>query len=852
MPSGIHTSHSMNTPTAAQVTWMPCLGDTGLALFSTTADQRAALGDAVFLATHHPITLRWQETDLQITRMTQEELLTRLMAEQGVAPGNRVFVLYGAAGAGKSELLQWLVQQITLRHPARSRGMVRVSRTELDVVQIVERFHSRLSGRYFSAQTHARWGELHSKPLTLAKLLVLSALERLLQHDDQITALFYWLAAPVQRNLEKRLSEEASDADPTFLELFSDEDWVELQRATELSTRLDLESLREALAAAFRGLLLENVHLPETMRLLSAEIMQQHGVRPLLLIDDMVRSLNLFAGDLMDYLITLEEGDWDVVMGVTPASLQTHGRGRQFLERIAYLDTVDDRVQKLWLSDELGQESYFLDEGNCVDFAARYLAAYRRLNGVACQTCTQYTRCRGLGQAVDVGLLAPFNAPALLRVFRALPAGKGKARYFLRALAAILQQAHAGAAMPDLLKRYSLREFVARCESPREAALAETYANVTHDAEIATVAPGVARFFAQPVAPEIAIETLTSQLSLPVSAARDGPPAVAEDPELGAIRRWLEGEAANRQLLLTVRQGIARWLRTVGPPHVLTRHGVAKPHGVLRWEMRYLDVTPPILLDDVDAPQLGLSIQRTLGFLAFDFAKLAKARGDSARVLATTIAADAYAANLLQAARDLRGMLFQRLEEQLSMSPELLALHTAIFVLCLDVDAPPIPGLPPRFQSWLAQRRTRGAAWRSELDAATHRALLQLFDDFFKLRENLVDGARIARLSHAWDDDGWLGPLLTLRPATLDPAFTLGGRPLADTLGLIQSIVAHWQGDASESELSPSSAAAVEALHVQGKRGVPLTTLSPEVLAELAAIRPEVYTQLKVWIDPPA
>jgi hypothetical protein len=36
----------------------PCLGETGLQLFATTADQRYQVGTELFLATHFPVTLR--------------------------------------------------------------------------------------------------------------------------------------------------------------------------------------------------------------------------------------------------------------------------------------------------------------------------------------------------------------------------------------------------------------------------------------------------------------------------------------------------------------------------------------------------------------------------------------------------------------------------------------------------------------------------------------------------------------------------------------------------------------------------------------------------------------------------
>lgn len=844
--NALHVAHKGHQ--GQHVDWMPCLGSNGLALFSPTADQRATLGEEVFRATHFPMAMRTQEAGRLTSIVTQEQLLEQVIGAKRVGPGNRIFVLYGAAGAGKSELLRWLAVEIAQQNPARAQAMVRVSRTELDVIQIVERFHTKLSGNYFSAQTHARWEDLRSKPLTLAKLLVLSALERLLTRDDEINALFYWLASPVQRNLERGFAGAGpSNSNYPVLELFSDEDWNALTNTTELSQLLEPESLRDALATAFRNLLLENVHLPDTLRLLSEDVFQRHSVRPILLVDDLVRSLNLFAGDVMDYLITLEAGNWDAVIGVTPASLQMHTRGRQLLDRIAYLDTIDDRVQKLWLSDDFGHESYFLHEENCAEFAARYLDEYRRQNGVQCSTCAQRQRCSGMGQSSDDRLLAPFNRNALQRILRALPPGKGKARYFLKAVSEVLQLAANGADLPESLKVHAQREFLARCESPVEAAIVELYADLNDGARSVRIDSGVGDFFNLDITDYYSVELLTAQDEKRTNHASSYQPK--EDPQRVAIRQWLENEAANRQLLLPLRQGVARWLRVVGAPQVINRHGIAKPHGMLRWEGRYLDVVPPIVIEGIDDAQEGVSVSRSMGLLAFDFSEFAKAKGNETRRLAAKIAESRYAGELLRSASMLRARLLQELEVQLSMPIEQFALHCYIFVLCLGREHPRMPGLPPRFWLWLQQEQLRRAAWRSAINDGMEDALVSLFEDFFRLRENVFDGALVMHLCQQITDDHWLTPLLQIQSHSVDSAFVLGDRSLAETIREIQTTVDLWLDNSNGAVLSPASQAVLNDLMVCGSNGIPLFKLTREVMSELEAVKPEVLATLKVCME---
>lgn len=830
--------------------WMPCIGEAGLVLFGATADQRATLGEEVFMTTHTSIEMRTQSAGRLLGRMTEQDLLAQLTTTQSLRPGNRVFVLYGAAGAGKSELLRWLAMKLAQHEPRRAEVLVRVSRTELDVVRIVERLQSRLSGRFFSAQTHARWSDLRTKPLTLAKLLVLSALERMLTRDEEINALFYWLTAPVQRNLERGLEALADNhEDAGILELFSEEDWVDLSRSTELSQLLEPEVLRAELVAAFRTLLLENIQLPQTLQHLSDEVTQQHNVRPILLIDDLVRSLNLFAGDLMDYFITLEAGSWDVVVGVTPASLQTHARGRQLLERIAYLDTIDDRVQKLWISDDYGNESYFLDESNCADFAARYLDEYRRLNGIVCSHCVQRPRCEELGHSVEGRLTAPFSRIALERVLRAMPPGKGKVRHFLRALGEMLQRLAKNEGILDVVSSYARRDFMARAKVRSEATVVELYAELNEGTLTAEVDMGLARFFGTTLAESYSVEPLMAKSGQSASARLPHTVVSTEDPERDAIRRWLEGEATNRQLLRPLRQGVARWLRLFGTPHILTSRGVARPSGVLRWAKRYLDVTPPVILEDVDEVQEGITVGRSVGMLAFCLAQLARAKGEETHRLTIRISEDEFSAELLYAAHRLQNHLHAQLEDQLGMSPSRAALHLYFFTLSLTEEDISVPGVPLHFYQWLLQERARRGAWKAEVPEETFRMLSRLFTDFFQLRENVVDGPAIETLCQSVQDDTWLMPLLGPKPEKLSPDFMLGDRPFFCVIEEVQAMIVRWSHVKSMDGLSPSTHAVLNALTASGQRGVSLSHISPSVWTELAALRPDLYETLRVRWD---
>ncbi|HEU5377177.1 MAG TPA: hypothetical protein VFV38_17230, partial [Ktedonobacteraceae bacterium] len=121
---------------------LPCLASKGTKIFTPTADQRYLLGDDEFLRTHFPVQLRSYRSNYQIV-LTEQDLLLQLLEQDAPVLGNRVFILYGAAGSGKSELLRWLQTQISLRNNERASITTRIARTDLDIFHIVQRLQEK-------------------------------------------------------------------------------------------------------------------------------------------------------------------------------------------------------------------------------------------------------------------------------------------------------------------------------------------------------------------------------------------------------------------------------------------------------------------------------------------------------------------------------------------------------------------------------------------------------------------------------------------------------------------------------------------------------------------------------------
>src|SRR5579862_5494575 len=135
---------------------LPCLKPDGLSIFTTTADQRLAFGTAIFLNTHYPMSLKRFLPNGKTATLNEDDVLRQLLHIPQNLHGNRVIILYGAAGVGKSELMAWL----TIHLQSSDRPIARVSRNDLDVLSTLEKFRHWLTGDYFTEATHQRWVQM--------------------------------------------------------------------------------------------------------------------------------------------------------------------------------------------------------------------------------------------------------------------------------------------------------------------------------------------------------------------------------------------------------------------------------------------------------------------------------------------------------------------------------------------------------------------------------------------------------------------------------------------------------------------------------------------------------------------
>jgi len=807
---------------------LPCLKPDGLEVFTATPDQRLMLGDVWFERTHIPMTLRQVTPAGQAKLWREDQILAQLLDWRTRRTGNRVTVLFGAAGAGKSELMAWLERRIGSLQPERAGAVVRISRTELDLLSILGKFRHLLTGSAFDGLTQTRWEAMRRKPRTLSKLLVLRALESLLDNDDLIAALHYRLVDLVTPHIEALLNH--TDSAQT-MDVLSRDAFSALLTETALPFPFAFEAFRQKLIDGFREMMLDGMNLPDTLRALSDHF-ESIGMRPVLLIDDLVQSISVFATDLLDYFVTLEQGNWDVVVGITPASLQSDARGRDLLDRLTHLDTIDDRVDKLWLSDEQGFGSTFLDDTTSLTLTHAYLEAFRALNGVECVSCPMLRACRGLSGKPDAPILSPLTPEAVGRIFRSLPEGKGKVRALVRALRGVLTGFIHGQDLDEAFSSVARSDLAVEGGSPVARAAARWYSRLDDDSPDPLVR--ALAFFG--VSNESAFLSITRVVNRPTFA--ESFPALSERPDsahLTAVQTWLEGKPANRQLLHSLRQGAVMFLRGVGVSDSLNHPAIAKNNRALRLRRVELGVSPPMKIEDVDDYD-GLTLSRGLGHVAFALAGLGKSTGAAAKSHGQKAASDLRALALIWEVEAQNERDWGDLEWELGVPLADFALHLAVMGWVFSASE---SDLPPGLSSGLADDiRAAREKWAmcGWLGADLSLWTTRLFDDHFRLRETVVDGGRVGLLSEGLTVNGIFTRLLAIEADRLPAEAVLGREPLRSVITTLQTVIQRAQSNPDgRSDI-------IGRLH--GGESIPLAEIPDEALATIRGAGRVIYLSM--------
>jgi hypothetical protein len=563
---------------------IPCISHKSLKLLTGTADERYTFSPQFFRDTHFPQVMR-EYVSAEVNReVTEGELLQQLKQEETY--GNRLFFIYGSTGSGKSELLCWLRDQ-WLRSDCK-RPVIRISRTEMNPQILIKKCYETLGLESLVSIQESKWDLLIQKPITIINQIVWTGLSEHFEHDEQIVPLALMIRPMIEKNVLEFTKQVKNMHVHTPLQIISESQFDEMKRQTSLIFELDFKTLQHTLIEKMDQFLFEGQTIGMLFRQLHQQVIRA-GVRPLLLIDDLVQSVNLYAADLMDQLFTLEEGAWDVVLGLTPGFYQDFRQQQTLNNRLQYLDTIDDRVRKLWISDESGKTFYNINREKAVDYIRRYMHELKKSNGWTCgSACPNVQQCQALLvdrehalQVEDEQRLLqtlPLNPPLIRRMYDGIAEGKGKLRYMILRTKEVTQTLMGGGNRILQTIGYFHRELFAEHEDKVIKTLAELFA-YENRGEVRMNVRFCAHFVDKTEDMTVSLYKLGEQSANQDEGDVDS--GVAEVHTEAFVRDWVEGKNLNLNLLDQTRVSVATLIHDVTKATSLKRPYTARQGSLL-------------------------------------------------------------------------------------------------------------------------------------------------------------------------------------------------------------------------------------------------------------------------------
>ena len=783
---------------------MGCISPKGLRVFQITADGRYGISEDLFFKTHFPMNIKRQSQAISTYDITEEDLLNEILDIDriGVQGENRVYFLFGATGSGKSELSKWL--QVKLAETPRGSVVHRVSKTELDLPIIVQKFRSVLDedeGK-FSEEIRDKQKEIGRLPETTANLLLYQSIYGKL-NDDDVKVLVSRLQPVLAEGIRHAFNPETRDKDKEeergeHIHPLLKEDYIDNLKDTNLLEKVGYEELNKKILDNIQKLYLEDTNIVDTLERISNNITKNMGTRPVLLIDDIVQSMTFYVVSLLDYFMDFSRGHWDVVIGITPSSLELTQQGREILTKITQQNTVVERATTLFLTDKIGNESYVINNLNCVDFIEPYLVEYKRLNDCVCDSdCKYYENCIKLNASGSPEpRLAPFNSTLMRRIFNNLPLQEGKSRSFIVTIRKLLDNIEKTDDIIRAIKDESVVQKTFRATFPtddRIESIAELYLP-TSAGETLEVPQDLLSFFN--------VENIDDHVYVDIFSFVEEPTEddVGEeievpDPVKAAIDDWLDYKGLGQdkiQLLLGLRQGTVSIIEEFMKPNELGNSNLPRLSGALRWQGRIQGTDPPINIEGIDQHD-GIQLKREIQNLALllhsyqtDILKRNDIRGK--------ILNNGKLGPLLQSGINYRENCIKEISEHIGI--ELDRLIAYMYILSVSSNGPyeiipPITlakyNLDYIFNDTLSKLPAGLSKFDCKFSSFQREQIENMFNDFFLLRTNIYDGYRLQFLLKDKDIFKIIEEVLTVKTVNIPKQYKVGSRTLEDFIETIKS-----------------------------------------------------------------
>ncbi|ERM19687.1 hypothetical protein [Brevibacillus laterosporus] len=740
---------------------LPCLNKNLLKLLAGTADERYDQSPEYFRKTHFPQVMHRYNGSHLIAEVTEDELLGEL--KETDASGNRVYLVFGSTGSGKSELLRWLKDKWLVE--VSDRPVIRISRTELNPQTLIKKCLETVNLSLDVCIDEDRWEILLKKPITLVNQMVWTTLAEAMDSDEEIVPTALLLRPVIEQNIIDFTSQVKRGKIKKPLEVLHREQFENLLANTTLHIPLEYAAFRQNLSRQLDHFLFEGRDIGTIFKQMSLQI-KSRGIRPLLLIDDLVQSVNIYATNILDQLITLEEGSWDVVIGLTPGAVQDTEKGFSLTQRIQNLDTINDRVKKLWLSDESGKDFFNLDRKQVVPYMANYLTQLKATQGFNCSLkCPHYKQCSGIlpeesandSNYKELGVqLLPFNSHMLRRTYDAIPTGKGKLRYMILNSKEILRFFLKGKQHVSRVLPLIRREMFAEHEDMFIKTLSEWY--VPEDASQMIISEPLLKHFGYRdnqiyIRLNTIAGSITEELSLQLEYKSDNN-TVFNEKEV--VRDWAEGKEVNDELLLPVRSGVAALVHDVIKGVHMNRSFTSRTSSVIQWNEVVNRTRYPIKLDKND--EFSINVNR--GYVGIQIANFQTMRYSEKLNIFQKISNEYETSKWIYQAENIHKICLESLEIALGLN---------------------LPAFVYGMKNWAQQAKIYSeSSWASNASEKSpfNKELISLLDecysDWYLLRENFYETPDDAVLTSE-EFDLWL---LSLVPSKMLENYTIGNLTL--------------------------------------------------------------------------
>lgn len=361
----------------------------------------------VFDETHIPI----DKIFVEFSRKHPEgkEFITQKELEQWILSSspkdhNRIFLLVGETGSGKSELCQWLEYNITdgVHIP------IHISRSDTrmqDIARILDQFIPENSRKttvpleIFNIPANDITGRL------IADLQVYLSLERTLKDKDKKHLKTQFKNKYFQLKLERDVANYQNTVkqkgNETQIVILPRKDFEWCVKTQVLSDAdIAYRYINRTITRTLKELL--NIgDVAKKLQNISEQYLHQ-GKRPVLLLEDLT-SFTFLAEDLMDYIFDLSKGHYDIVIGWTTGFELAHQK--YIFKAHDTLTYMQERLEARLVLTDKNRTTYFLKE-KYEDLAKQYLSA---IKCGKCEICKK-----------DETGLYPFNSSCLERIYKNL------------------------------------------------------------------------------------------------------------------------------------------------------------------------------------------------------------------------------------------------------------------------------------------------------------------------------------------------------------------------------------------------------------------------------------------------